>query len=88
MKAGVSSMGEITVRKPSLIVISIPRPPNEPLVSIFISLYISGGMNELCGSREDKHAIDCTVNQLLGIDFFDVVFLTIDNTSVNNSIDS
>ena len=36
--AGVSSIGAITFTKSSSIVISIPRPPNLPVVPIFNSL--------------------------------------------------
>ena len=35
--AGVPSMGEITVRKPSRLEMTIPKPPNSPRVDIFIS---------------------------------------------------
>ena len=38
LKAGVSSIGETTVRTPSRILISIPNPPNLPVVSTCICL--------------------------------------------------
>ena len=40
--AGVLSIGEITFTTPRSIPTSIPRPPNSPLVSVCISLNISG----------------------------------------------
>ena len=49
--AGVFSIGEITVRRPFGMLITIPIPPNLPFVSIFKSSRASGGMNEECGSR-------------------------------------
>ncbi len=49
--AGVPSIGEITVRIPFCIVITIPIPPNSPWVSICNSSKASGGSNEECGSR-------------------------------------
>ena len=49
--AGVSSMGEITLTKPSSIVISIPNPPNFPRVSIVISSHTSSFIYPECGSR-------------------------------------
>ncbi len=51
LNAGVSSMGETTVRMPPLIVISMPRPPKRPWVSIWSSLYRSGVKKALCGSK-------------------------------------
>jgi hypothetical protein len=42
--AGVSSIGETIVSTPSFRVISMPSPPNSPFTSVFISLYVSGGM--------------------------------------------
>ena len=39
--AGVSSMGATTVKTPSFSVISIPNPPNFPVVTTFNSLYSS-----------------------------------------------
>ena len=40
--AGVSSMGAMTVKIPSFMAISIPKPPKRPLVSTWSSRYISG----------------------------------------------
>ena len=42
LAAGVSSMGETTFTTPSSIVISMPKPPNFPLVFTCMSLYDSG----------------------------------------------
>ena len=53
LKAGVSSMGETTVRIPSLTVISIPIPENLPEVSTCSSLNSSGVKKEEWGSREE-----------------------------------
>jgi len=47
LKAGVSSIGDITVRILSLIPISIPMPPNSPFVSSVISWKLSGSRNWL-----------------------------------------
>ena len=41
-EAGVSSIGDITFTTPASIPTSIPSPPNSPLVSVCISLNISG----------------------------------------------
>jgi hypothetical protein len=38
LKAGVPSIGDTTVRTPSRMLISIPNPPNFPVVSSCISL--------------------------------------------------
>ena len=43
-QAGVSSIGEITVRTSFLRPIVMPRPPNSPLVSTCISLNMSSVM--------------------------------------------
>ena len=51
--AGVSSIGDITLTKLSSVVISIPRPPNFPVVPIFSSLKSSCDRKEECGSRPD-----------------------------------
>ena len=50
--AGVSSIGDTTVRTLLRIVISMPRPPKLPLVSTCSSLYSSGVRYALCGSSE------------------------------------
>ena len=42
--AGVSSIGDITFTTPDSIPTSMPSPPNSPLVSVCISLNISGDM--------------------------------------------
>ena len=48
--AGVPSIGEMTVSKSSLIVISMPSPPNSPRVLICISSNTSGVRSTVCGS--------------------------------------
>ena len=50
--AGVSSIGDTTLTKPSSIVISIPKPPKAPFVFTCISLYDSGLKYEECGSKD------------------------------------
>jgi hypothetical protein len=49
-QAGVPSIGAMTASRLSLIPIWMPTPPNSPLVSTWVSLYISGVMYAECGS--------------------------------------
>ena len=49
--AGVSSIGDITFTKPSSVVISIPKPPNFPVVPTLSSLKSSLDKNEEWGSK-------------------------------------
>ncbi len=52
--AGVSSMGEMTLTKPSSAPTSMPRPPNSPLMVLSNSLFSSGSRYAECGSRSDN----------------------------------
>ena len=52
--AGVSSIAETTFATDISVVISIPTPPNSPLVWMLISLRSSAFKKEECGSSEDK----------------------------------
>ncbi|MOA17189.1 hypothetical protein D3C78_1374350 [compost metagenome] len=49
--AGVSSMGETTLMKPSSVPTSMPRPPNSPLVLSCSSENSCGSRYAECGSR-------------------------------------
>jgi hypothetical protein len=49
--AGVSSIGETTLTKPSSVPTSMPRPPNSPWVPTCSSLNASASRNAECGSR-------------------------------------
>ena len=51
LKAGVSSIGEITVKAPSLIPTVIPKPPNSPLVWILISFEDLASKKVECASN-------------------------------------
>ena len=65
-KAGVPSMGVTTVRISSLRVISMPRPPNWPVVSTPISRYMSGSRKEECASRPRRVPLMALYTRSLG----------------------
>ena len=52
--AGVLSSGFITVSLPSRTEITMPRPPNSPLVEVFMSAKASGLSNTECGSSVER----------------------------------
>ena len=54
LEAGVLSIGDITFTTPASIPTSIPSPPNFPLVSVCISLKISGLIYAEYGSSDCK----------------------------------
>ena len=84
--AGVSSMGVMTLTNPSSVVISIPKPPNLPVVPIFNSLKSSFVKNEECGSKPETIPLIAALNKISSLTSSTYCSFIRLNTSTNCSI--